>query len=665
MKQGGWFLLWSLLFLCAVPLPAQLIDVDFNQNNGVSGGGPNPGPTMSGAAVLGGAGDRWNGINVGSGTGLPLFHADGTPSPVTMTFSSGGGYDANSFGGATPFAGTPYDALMEDYLVSGGVPQTIQLSGLRPNSAWQLVLYNAANAGSNAAGRTTYFTVNGNTLTSTWNATSRSLIAGVDYVQFRSALSDAAGNLVVTYTGDGSVEGDVNGFQIQPATLSINATRQGANVGVSFLGQPGLNYQVQFKTNLTDASWMPLGMPVSGGQDPLLVSDGANARRRYYRVQVTTNSPAISLLHASGTNIVNASGRVVHLKGLNLGGWLVMEKWMCPLDSGSLPDTYSVITNLDRRFGVATEQSLIRTYQTNWITLDDLNHIANAGLNCVRVPVWWGNFYSITNIGSSGWRADAFAVLDWLVTNCADRGIYVVIDMHGVVGGQSGSDDTGWANQNHYWNRPGDQTATLFMWTQIATHYKANPAVAGYDLINEPDGTGSTNDVWSAYASLYTAIRSVDASHIIIMEGTFGNWNWSMLPDPARYRWTNLVYSMHEYAWGGGVAQVEAGSDNQVTDFTNHLAWNVPGYIGEWNDLGQGAACYDYSINDYNRAGLSWTMWAYKATHGSVPDGWGWYDPITWPATPNISTDSASVIANDWQQWRTSASFGVNPSVGL
>src|SRR5580693_2696080 len=80
-------------------LPAQLINVDFNQNNGVGwgGGGPNPGPTMSGAAVLGIAGDQWNGINVNSGTNIPLKHADGTASTVKMTFTSGGGYDANSF----------------------------------------------------------------------------------------------------------------------------------------------------------------------------------------------------------------------------------------------------------------------------------------------------------------------------------------------------------------------------------------------------------------------------------------------------------------------------------------------------------------------------------------------------------------------------------------
>jgi aryl-phospho-beta-D-glucosidase BglC (GH1 family) len=668
-RKAPWLLTVSvaaITFFCVGMIQAQLINVDFNQNNGVGwgGGGPNPGPTMSGAAVLGTAGDEWNGVNVNNGSGISLNYADGSASPIKMTFTSGGGYDVNSYGGATPFVGTPYDALMEDYLYTGGSVQTISLSGLAPNSIYNLILYNAAN--NSAGGRTTYFTVNGISQSGTWDGLSSTLIAGVDYVNFASALSDGSGNLVVTYGGNGSIEGDVDGFQIQAAPLKIGASNGGTNVIISFLTKSGFNYQAQYKNNLTDASWTLLGGPIAGSNGVQSISDLAGGTGRLYRVQILTNSaPVVSLLHTSGTNIVNASGKIVQLKGLNLGGWFIMEKWMCPLDSGSLPDTYSVITNLDSRFGVATEQALIHAYQTNWITTDDLNNIANAGYNCVRMPVWWGNFYSITNTTSSGWRPDAFTVLDWLVTNCASRGIYVVIDMHGVVGGQSLSDDTGWQNQNQYWSNSLDRSQTAYMWAQIATHYNGNSTVAGYDLINEPFGTSSTADVWPAYTNLCTIIRAVDPSHMIIVEGTFGNWNWSMLPNPSVYGWTNIVYSMHEYQYGGSVAQIEAGADNQVADFGNHLSWNVPDYVGEWNNMGMGATCYDYSINAYSNAGISWSMWAYKATHGLVPDGWGWYDPIYWPATPNISTDSASKILADWQQWRTTTSFGINSAVGL
>jgi endoglucanase len=374
---------------------------------------------------------------------------------------------------------------------------------------------------------------------------------------------------------------------------------------------------------------------------------------------------ALSMLHANGRQIVDANGNTVQLKGVNLGGWFIMEKWMCPLDSGSLPDTYSVIQELDSRFGVATEQSLIAGYQKNWITTSDLANIKSAGFNTVRVPVWWGQFYPINNISNSGWRADAFTELDWLVNAAAAQGLYVIIDMHGAVGGQSTSDDTGQANQNAYWSNGNNQGNTAYMWWQIANHYNGNPTVAGYDLLNEPTGAPNNAAVISAYASLYSSVRSADANHMIFIEGTWGNWNWSMLPSPSSEGWTNVVYEMHEYQYNASEATVEQGSSNQVNDFNNHSSYNVPGYIGEWNDFQYGSGAWQFSVNAYNNGGESWTFWAYKATSGLNPNGWGLYDPSYWATTPNISTDSASTIASDWAQWTTANSFSLNTSLGF
>ena len=94
-------------------------------------------------------------------------------------------------------------------------------------------------------------------------------------------------------------------------------------------------------------------------------------------------------------------------------------------------------------------------------------------------------FYPLNNISNSGWRSDAFTVLDWLVNAAASEGLYVIIDMHGVVGGQSTSGDTGQQNNNSYWTNGNDQGNTAWMWWEIANHYKGNGNVAGYDLINE------------------------------------------------------------------------------------------------------------------------------------------------------------------------------------
>jgi endoglucanase len=370
----------------------------------------------------------------------------------------------------------------------------------------------------------------------------------------------------------------------------------------------------------------------------------------------------LSMLHASGRNIVNANGQTVILKGMNLGGYMVMEPWMCPADAGGLPDSYSIMSELDSRFGVAEEQALMTDYEQAWITTQDFVNIKNAGFNVVRVPVWWGNFWPLASQTTTSWRSDAFTQLDWIVNQAAAQGIYVIIDMHGVVGGQSTSDDTGQQNQNQYWTNTNDQGNTAWMWWEIANHYNGNANVAGYDLLNEPMNAPSDSAVISAMASLYTTVRSIDTSHIVIIEGTFDQWDWSMLPNPSSEGWTNVVYSMHEYQYNTTQAAVNAGAVNEVNEFNNDASYNCPDYIGEWNDMGYNSS-YQYSYNLWNSNGISSTMWALK--NDAPGSGWGMYTPSYTPPTPNVSTDSAATIAADWGQWTTANAFTLNTALGF
>ncbi len=263
------FLPAGVIFFVAGLVQAQLIDVDFNNDSaGAAHGGPNPGPTMSGAAVLGAAGDQWNGISTSSGSGISLIYSDGSASAVKMTFTSDGGYDVYSFSGTTPFSSTPYNALMQDYLFNGGVAQTITLSGLVPNSPYNLVLYNAADVP--AAGRITFFTVNSDVQTSTWNGSSSTFIAGVDYVIFSgdlAAMSDGSGNMVITYTGNGSAEGDVNGFQLQAIAPTVAITNPAS--GVYFVAPANISIAADAEVSsgtVTNVQFYANGVSVGSAQ---------------------------------------------------------------------------------------------------------------------------------------------------------------------------------------------------------------------------------------------------------------------------------------------------------------------------------------------------------------------------------------------------------------
>lgn len=97
----------------------------------------------------------------------------------------------------------------------------------------------------------------------------------------------------------------------------------------------------------------------------------------------------LSSLNAVHTNIVSDSGNAGHLIGTNLGGWFIMENYMTPIDSGRYyaTDQYTMMMELSNRFCVTTERSLIKTYQTHFITTADLDNVHNSGINAVRIPI--------------------------------------------------------------------------------------------------------------------------------------------------------------------------------------------------------------------------------------------------------------------------------------
>jgi endoglucanase len=60
-------------------------------------------------------------------------------------------------------------------------------------------------------------------------------------------------------------------------------------------------------------------------------------------------------------------------------------------------------------------------------------------------------------------------------------------------------------------------------WVKVATHYKGNQTIIGYDLWNEPFnstwGGGGSNDILAAYTRAGNAIQAVDSGPLIIAEG--------------------------------------------------------------------------------------------------------------------------------------------------
>lgn len=325
-------------------------------------------------------------------------------------------------------------------------------------------------------------------------------------------------------------------------------------------------------------------------------------------------------------------------------------------------NTRRVLTN---RFGASTAASLLAGYHDTWIQAGDLDNIRNMGMNVVRVPIYWQVLMNTD--GSMKPDGEAFRELDWVVNQSGQRGLYVILDLHGTPGAHCPWQSCGQMGSNQLWSNATYRDWTVQIWQRLAAHYNGNPAVAAYDLLNEPlvsmgsvETSAQVQQKFDFYDRLYDAVRAIDPDHIIMMAAFFG---FGQARPPSTYGWTNVVYQTHHYNfgqandWNAQNNLIEAG----INDLTTYQQqWNVPVYAGEfwfasYNDL------FGKWLSALNAHNISWTNWAYKNRNppsstgqDGVPNGvnWGFYLNNTNPI-PDLNNDSAATISSKWNQFGT------------
>ncbi len=352
-------------------------------------------------------------------------------------------------------------------------------------------------------------------------------------------------------------------------------------------------------------------------------------------------------LETDGQNIVNQKGEKVLLKGVNLGAWMIWEDWLCPYENSL--DHYTALEILTDRFGQDKAYELMNTYMDNWITEYDLDEIKKMGFNAVRVPFWFRNFYyddKGTKILDENGEWD-FSRLDWVVEECSKRELYVVLDMHGAVGYQSDAPHNGKKGSVGLYadTEQGEKYRQLTdeLWTAIATRFKDSPAVAMYDLLNEPMCDVDAGEIERRinnemiYTRLYDTVRAVDSKHIITMEAI---WTAIALPMAWTKGWDNVVYQVHFYNNSNFIFNLFAW-------FTKFIYADVPMMMGEFYPHQQ--TTWENCFNTLEKANYSWFLWTYKATgHGMWESDWCLRGSKDGFERAKLETDSYEEIARKW-----------------
>lgn len=276
------------------------------------------------------------------------------------------------------------------------------------------------------------------------------------------------------------------------------------------------------------------------------------------------------------------------IRGVNLGGWFVLEPYMTPslfqqnADDGNIPvDEYHYC----KKLGKEVCKQRLETHWDNWITEDDIAKISKLGLNMVRIPI---GYWAYQTLDSDPYVQGQDKYLKKALKWCRNHDVKVWIDLHGAPGSQNGFDNSGLRDE--YGFQSGDNTqTTLDVLAQILEKYGGSDyedVVIGIELLNEPLGTVLDMDkLKTFYYGGYKTVRNSGVQTVVIHDAfqDMGFWNNDFNP-PNKY-WDVVVDHHHYQVFSQD--DLEKSIDDHVETVcqwgrsaTEESHWNV---VGEWS----------------------------------------------------------------------------------
>lgn len=168
----------------------------------------------------------------------------------------------------------------------------------------------------------------------------------------------------------------------------------------------------------------------------------------------------------------------MYIKGVNLGNWLVLEKWMSPtlFEGTTAADEYYLPRQLPREI----YEARIKVHRNEYITERDFAQIRSFGMNMVRIPVPYFIFGDCPPfIGCIEELDKAF--------NWADKyNLKVLIDLHTVPGSQNGFDNGGLSGVCKWAQESESVEFTLQVLEKLSERYANHSAMWGIEIVNEP-----------------------------------------------------------------------------------------------------------------------------------------------------------------------------------
>ncbi|KAI9664155.1 MAG: exo-1,3-beta-glucanase [Trizodia sp. TS-e1964] len=273
------------------------------------------------------------------------------------------------------------------------------------------------------------------------------------------------------------------------------------------------------------------------------------------------------------------------VRGVNLGGWFVLEPWITPSlfeagPQGAVDEyTYTQLLGKDEAFTRLTQ------HWSTWITQADFASIATAGLNHVRIPI---GYWAVAPLDGDPYVQGQLAYLDEAIGWARNVGLKVMLDLHGAPGSQNGFDNSGRYGSIN-WQQGDTVLQTKNAVTALARRYASQTdVVTSIELLNEPFGPALNMDIVKQfYYDGWGTIRDSGHNTAVTIHDAFEGaqyWNGFMAPPTAI---DFVILDIHQYQVfsPGEVARnpadhVSAACNIGRTTLRDIDKWTI---VGEWS----------------------------------------------------------------------------------
>lgn len=303
------------------------------------------------------------------------------------------------------------------------------------------------------------------------------------------------------------------------------------------------------------------------------------------------------------------------LPGVNLGGWLVLEKWMTPsvFKGTSARNEYELAK-------IPGKIRAIKRHHETFITERDLQWLHERNIHHLRVPVgFWilHGYYRYVSASSQ---------LDWLFTMAKKYNLKILLCLHAAPGPQNTKDHSGsgrpgvpsWYSRSH-------QYMTRHVLLEFVERYGTHSQLWGIELMNEP-----TVRTLRHYVSLQRWTRKT----LRVLRKKLPNSVRLVASDSFAPRWWSgrigsETLDIHHYQCFSAADRAKTGYEDHLATLQNasrtyaRYARQQPIIIGEWSATLPRAVqsrtvskqfCHDQQQMLY--AADAWFFWSYKTEHG-------------------------------------------------